>query len=47
VLEIIEAIKSVDGIMDQKVSVVDYVGADELNKILASLPLAKDITKKP
>ena len=47
VLEIIEAIKSVDGIMDQKVSVVDYVGADELNKILASMPLAKDITKKP
>jgi len=47
VLEIIEAIKSVDGIMDQKVSIVDYVGADELNKILASMPLSKDAHKKP
>ena len=47
VLEIIETIKTVDGIMDQKVSVVDYVGAEELNKILASMPLAKHATIKP
>lgn len=47
VLEIIEAIKSIDGIRDQKVSVVDYIGADELNKILASMPLAKVAPKKP
>ena len=47
VLEIIEAIKSVDGIRDQKVTVADYIGADDLNKILASMPLAKDTSKRP
>ena len=47
VLEIIEAIKSVNGIRDQKVTVVDYIGADELNKILASMPLAKNAPQKP
>jgi len=41
ILAIIEAIKSVDGITDQKVTVVDYTGADMLNEILASMPLAK------
>ncbi len=41
VLEIIEAIKNVDGVTDQKVTVKDYIGADELNKILASMPLSK------
>jgi len=41
VLEIIEAVKNVDGVTDQKISVIDYVGADELNKILASMPLSK------
>jgi metal-sulfur cluster biosynthetic enzyme len=42
VLEIIEAVKNVDGVIDQKVTVIDYVGADELNKILASMPLSKN-----
>lgn len=41
VLQIIEAIKSVSGITNQKVTVIDYTGADTLNKILASMPLAK------
>jgi len=41
VLEIIEAVKSVDGVTDQSVTVVDYIGAEELNKILKSLPLSK------
>ena len=41
VLSIIEAIKSVDAVTNQRVTVKDYVGADELNKILATLPLAK------
>jgi len=41
VLEIIEAVKNVDGVTDQKISVIDYVGADELTKILASMPLSK------
>ena len=41
VMSIIEAVKAVDGVMNQKVTVVDYVGADELNKILHSLPLSK------
>lgn len=40
VLDIIEAVKSVEGVSDQKVTVVNYSGADELNKILASLPLS-------
>jgi len=41
VLSIIEAIKAVDGVTDQRVTVIDYAGAEELNKILASLPLKK------
>ena len=41
VLSIIEAVKAVEGITDQRITVVDYSGAAELNKILASLPLAK------
>jgi metal-sulfur cluster biosynthetic enzyme len=41
VMEIIEAVKSVEGVTDQKVTVVNYSGAEELNKILASLPLTK------
>jgi metal-sulfur cluster biosynthetic enzyme len=41
VMDIIEAVKTVDEIKDQKVTVVDYAGADELNQILASLPLSR------
>lgn len=41
VLSIIDAIKSVDAVTNQRVTVMDYVGADELNKILATLPLSK------
>lgn len=41
VMSIIEAVKSVEGVTDQKVTVVDYAGADELNEILAILPLSK------
>ena len=44
VLSIIEAVKVVDGVLNQKVTVVDYLGADELNKILHSLPLEKRTT---
>ena len=44
VISIIEAVKTVDGVIDQKVTVVDYVGAEELNKILHSLPLSKPRT---
>lgn len=40
VLEIIEAIKTVKAVTNQRVTVKDYIGADELNKILASLPLS-------
>jgi metal-sulfur cluster biosynthetic enzyme len=42
VMDIIDAIKTVPGITDQKVTVVDYAGAEELNKILASLPLKQE-----
>ena len=41
ILEIIEAVKSVEGVTNQKVTVVDYTGADELNAILSTLPLSK------
>jgi len=41
VMEVIEAVKSVEGVHDQKVTVINYSGAEELNKILASLPLSK------
>ena len=41
VMEIIEVVKSVEGVKDQKVTVVNYSGAEELNKLLASLPLSK------
>lgn len=44
VMSIIEAVKAVEGVMDQKVTVVNYTGADELNKILKSLPLSKSQT---
>ena len=35
VMQIVEVVKGVDGITNQKVSVVDYIGAEELNKILS------------
>jgi len=41
VMQIIETIKSIEGITNQKVTVVNYTGADELNAILATLPLSK------
>lgn len=41
VMDIIETIKSVDGVTDQKVTVVDYIGAEDLNRLIAKLPLAK------
>jgi metal-sulfur cluster biosynthetic enzyme len=41
VMSIIEAVKAVEGVMDQKVTVVDYTGAEALNAILKSLPLTK------
>jgi metal-sulfur cluster biosynthetic enzyme len=41
VMQIIEAVKSVEGITNQTVTVVDYTGVDELNAILATLPLSK------
>ena len=40
VMSVIEAIKSVPGVRDQQVTVVDYAGAEELNAILRSLPLS-------
>jgi metal-sulfur cluster biosynthetic enzyme len=39
VMEIIEAVKATPGIQHQEVTVVDYAGAKELNRILASLNL--------
>ncbi len=42
VMDIIDAIKPIPGITDQKVTVMDYAGAEELNNILASLPLKKE-----
>jgi len=42
VMDIIEAIKPVEGVTDQKVTVVEYSGADALNAILSTLPLAKN-----
>jgi metal-sulfur cluster biosynthetic enzyme len=39
VMEIIEAVKATPGVSHQQVTVVDYAGAEELNKILASLNL--------
>ncbi len=39
VMEIIEAVKATPGVQHQEVTVVDYAGAEELNKILASLNL--------
>lgn len=41
VMSIIEAVKAVDGVTNQQVTVVDYTGADALNEILRSLPLSK------
>ncbi len=41
VMSIIEAVKDVEGVTDQKITVIDYAGAKELNTILASLPLSK------
>ena len=41
VMEIIETVKAVEGVLDQKVTVINYSGAEELSKILASLPLKK------
>lgn len=40
VMAIIEAIKTVPGVTDQVVTVKDYVGAEELTRILATLPLS-------
>jgi len=42
IMSIIEAVKAVDGINDQKITVIDYTGADELNAILATLPLSRN-----
>ena len=42
IMSIIEAVKVVDGINDQKITVIDYTGADELNAILATLPLSRN-----
>ena len=42
VMDIIEAVKPVDGVTDQKVTVIDYSGAEALNAILSTLPLAKN-----
>ena len=42
VLEIIEAIKRVDGVNNQRVTVVDYIGAEDLNAILKTMPLSKN-----
>ena len=39
VMEIIEAVKATPGVQHQEVTVVDYAGAEELNRILASLNL--------
>jgi metal-sulfur cluster biosynthetic enzyme len=39
VMEIVEAVKATPGIQHQEVTVVDYAGAEELNRILASLNL--------
>ncbi len=39
IMEVIEKVKAVPGVTHQKITVVDYAGADELNKILASLNL--------
>lgn len=41
VISIIEAIKNVEEVMDQKVTVTDYTGAEALNKILSTLPLSR------
>jgi metal-sulfur cluster biosynthetic enzyme len=41
IMEIIDAVKAVEGVTDQKVTVVDYVGAEELNRILSTLPFSK------
>ena len=41
VMEIIETVKAVDGVRNQKITVVNYSGAEALNKIIASLPLSK------
>ncbi len=41
VMQIIEAVQSVERVQGQKVTVINYTGAEELNKILASLPLSK------
>lgn len=40
VMAIIEAIKTVPGVTDQVVTVKNYVGAEELTRILATLPLS-------
>jgi len=42
IMSIIEVVKAVDGINDQKITVIDYTGADELNAILATLPLSRN-----
>jgi len=39
IMDVIEKVKTVPGVAHQKVTVIDYAGADELNKILASLNL--------
>jgi metal-sulfur cluster biosynthetic enzyme len=37
IISIIEAVKAVPGVAHQQPTVVDYAGAEELNKILASM----------
>lgn len=41
VMQIIDKLKTVEGVTNQRVTVVDYIGADDLNKILSELPLKK------
>lgn len=45
VMDIIEAVKPVDGVTGQNVTVVDYSGADALNAILSTLPLGRKQNK--
>lgn len=41
VLSIIDAVKAVEGVAYQKVTVKNFIGAEDLNEILESLPTSK------
>lgn len=41
ILSIIDSIKCIEGVNYQNIKVINYVGAEELNDILASLPASK------